>query len=410
MPQQDKKRVAVIVGSGFSSALTGGETPILGNKPLPTLGVLTDSLLQHMEELETTDTPIPFSKGLLQSSISVLRKNAARPESEKYNFEEFISLLSIGAALSRATDSSGLTAMPGSDPRTLRCILYCLSDFFASRLSYDEGTKANRNFFYRVNDVARAKAMKEGIWKLVDECETTFISFNYDGIVEAFLDHWLGEDRGFRYLVELSHAIPLAMPEHVYSRRDNRDFSRLPRVPLVLKPHGSIHFFQLREELRGLMSGPTMAAVQPRLDIGFNPSTGQRDIPDIQFWEFADPVPVIIPPLLNKDSYFGGHYFQAMLRLVVEAVQKADHVLVIGFSLPPSDLHVCAAFETIDWTGKTLGLVSGGGSTDKTRTEDHWRRAAGSANFTIVNNTGLPVNSVAEINAFWDSIRGFLQT
>jgi len=222
------------------------------------------------------------------------------------------------------------------------------------------------------------------------------------------LGNWLGEDRGYSYLVELSHAIPLAMPEHVYSRRETRDFSRTPRLPIVLKPHGSIHFFQLREELRGLMGGPTMAAVQPRLDLGFNPTTMERDIPDIQFWEFADPVPFIIPPIVNKESYFGGSYFQALLRLVVEALQKADHILVSGFSLPPSDLHVSAAFGTVDWHEKKLGLAFRANSGD--RTESHWKRVAGDAQTTVLSDKGIPMESAEAINEFWGAVKRFLTT
>jgi len=271
--------------------------------------------------------------------------------------------------------------------------------------------RVNRNFWYKVNHPDRAIAIKEGIWRLVDENEVTFISFNYDGIIEAFLDWWFGREdgaaRGYRYLVELSHAIPLTMPEHVYSRRDNRDLSQIAKLPIVLKPHGSIHFFQLREVLSGLMTGPTLAAVHPRLDIGFNPAIGQRDIPDIQFWEFADPAPLIIPPVLNKDVYFGGSYFQAMLRLVVEAVQKADCVLALGFSLPSSDLHVCAAFETVGWRGKQLGLIHRNGSSDGT--EARWRRVASEATtITTIKDSGLPVDSVCEIQDFWESIAEFV--
>jgi len=156
-----------------------------------------------------------------------------------------------------------------------------------------------------------------------------------------------------------------------------------------------------------MMTGPTLAAVHPRLDIGFNPETGQRDIPDIQFWEFADPAPLIIPPLLSKDAFFGGSYFQAMLRLVVEAVQNAEYVLVLGFSLPPYDLHVCAAFETVDWKGKKLGLVHRTGSKDGT--EARWRRVASEAAIKIIKNDGLPVDSVENIKGFWKSVAEFLR-
>jgi hypothetical protein len=408
--KSDKKHLVVVVGSGFSSALTSGKSPILGNRSMPTLNRLNETLLDYMEELCNDKVPIPFAPDLLEEAIAILRKNVARPDPEKYNFEEMLSLLAIGPTLSQTSHSPALRRLPGASPDILRCVLFCLAHFFTSNLSYNGETRANRNFWYKVNDSNRAMAMKEGIWQLVDEYGVTFVSFNYDGLIEAFLDWWIGredqQDRGYRYFVELSHAVPLTMPEHVYSQRDTRDFSRIPMVPIVLKPHGSIHFFQLRRELQGLMTGPTVSALHPRLDIGFNSKTGQRDISDVQFWKFADPAPLIIPPLLNKDSYFGGSYFQAMLRLVVEAVQEAEYVLVLGFSLPSSDLHVCAAFEAIKWKGKKLGLVFRSDSLDAT--ESHWRRSADDAMIAVLTNRGIGVDSVGSINEFWKSVQAFL--
>jgi hypothetical protein len=185
-----------------------------------------------------------------------------------------------------------------------------------------------------------------------------------------------------------------------------RDFVQMSKPPLVLKPHGSIHFFQLRSELKSLTGGPTLAGLHPRLDIGFDPTTGQRDIPDIRFWEFADPAPVIIPPLLSKQSYLDGDYFQAMLRLIIEAVQRAERVLVMGFSLPPSDLHVCAAFEAINWNDKKLGLVFRGGSSDET--EMHWKRVAGEQTISMKIHSGIPLESVSTVKGFWKEVSDFL--
>jgi hypothetical protein len=146
--------------------------------------------------------------------------------------------------------------------------------------------------------------------------------------------------------------------------------------------------------------------VHPRLDVGFNPATGQRDIGDVRFWEFANPSPVIVPPLLSKGSYLGGNYFQAMLRLIVEAVQQAERVLVVGFSLPPSDLHVCAAFEAINWEAKKLGLVFRESPADNTKM--HWKRVAGGQTISTMAKAGMPVDSVSSIESFWQTVRNFL--
>lgn len=408
--QSKKKRVTVIVGSGFSAALTSGERPVMGSQPLPTLNNLTESVLSHVKFLQSRPGSLQFSAITVQQVIAVLEKNIGRPASERYSFEELLSLLAIELSLSQGSSSPVLSDLPGSNPQLLRCVLFCLSHLFATRLSYDGSHRANRNFWYKVNDPERAREFKEGLWRLVDEHDVTFISFNYDGLIEAFLDFWIGDanqqERGYRYVVELSHALPITSPEHVFARPDMRNFVQMSKPPLVLKPHGSIHFFQLRPELKGLTGGLTLAGLHPRLDIGFNPATGQRDIGDIRFWEFADPAPVIIPPLLSKQSYLDGDYFQAMLRLIVEAVQQAERVLVIGFSLPPSDLHVCAAFEAINWSDKKLGLVFREGPADET--EMHWKRVAGGQAISMTINTGVPLDTTTTVKSFWKSVNDFV--
>ena len=408
--QSKKKRVTVIVGSGFSAALTSGERPVMGSQPLPTLNNLTESVLSHVKFLQSRPGSLQFSAITVQQVIAVLEKNIGRPASERYSFEELLSLLAIELSLSQGSSSPVLSDLPGSNPQLLRCVLFCLSHLFATRLSYDGSHRANRNFWYKVNDPERAREFKEGLWRLVDEHDVTFISFNYDGLIEAFLDFWIGDanqqERGYRYVVELSHALPITSPEHVFARPDMRNFVQMSKPPLVLKPHGSIHFFQLRPELKGLTGGLTLAGLHPRLDIGFNPATGQRDIGDIRFWEFADPAPVIIPPLLSKQSYLDGDYFQAMLRLIVEAVQQAERVLVIGFSLPPSDLHVCAAFEAINWSDKKLGLVFREGPADET--EMHWKRVAGGQAISMTINTGVPLDTTTTVKGFWKSVNDFV--
>jgi hypothetical protein len=353
---------------------------------------------------------LQFSAITVQQVIAVLEKNIGRPASERYSFEELLSLLAIESSLSQGSSSPVLSDLPGSNPQLLRCVLFCLSHLFATRLSYDGSHRANRNFWYKVNDPERAREFKEGLWRLVDEHDVTFISFNYDGLIEAFLDFWIGDadqqERGYRYFVELSHALPMTSPEHVFARPDMRNLVQMSKPPLVLKPHGSIHFFQLRPELKGLTGGLTLAGSHPRLDIGFNSATGQRDIGDIRFWEFADPAPVIIPPLLSKQSYLDGDYFQAMLRLIVEAVQQAERVLVVGFSLPPSDLHVCAAFEAINWSDKKLGLVFREGPADDT--EIHWKRVAGGQAISMTINTGVPLDSTTSVKSFWKTVSDFV--
>jgi hypothetical protein len=80
-----KKRLAVVVGSGLTSALTSGPTPVLGRKPLPTLNGLTDQLLQHMSALDPNTQP--FSPEHWHQAILALSKNSSTVSTQNYNFE-----------------------------------------------------------------------------------------------------------------------------------------------------------------------------------------------------------------------------------------------------------------------------------------------------------------------------------
>src|SRR2546427_3512578 len=136
----------------------------------------------------------------------------------------------------------------------------------------------------------------------------------------------------FLYLPERSHGVPFVMPEHLgpVDTRDLSPSSGLSRLATVLKPHGSIHFFRLRPGVAEASSGRQIVAVHPRFDIEFNPATMRRDIPEVSFWRWADAVPLIVPPLLNKDSILSSDYFQEILSLCVEALRAADAVVCIG--------------------------------------------------------------------------------
>ena len=101
-------------------------------------------------------------------------------------------------------------------------LIFSIPKFSASKLSIDGKLKKNRNFFYFVKEEKEeiVRFIQKIIWKLCDSYNITFISFNYDGLIEAFLDCDLTANQRretpiFRYFPEISHGVPLAMPEHI---------------------------------------------------------------------------------------------------------------------------------------------------------------------------------------------------
>jgi hypothetical protein len=209
-----KKKIAAIVGSGFSAALSTGSAAgapgLIGNAPLPTLPNLTGVLRQHAEQEinRRGSRDFPFEPEILRETLSALQSATWKAGAEQH-FEEFIS----GKVFT---------------PELFDCTVYFLFDLFARRLSLERQNRANRNFFYTVNRVPEAEAFRKGLFRLVDTYDVFFVSFNYDGILEALLDTPLAKQPPkFRYLPEVSHALDVVMPEF-YETRDTRDLSRFP--------------------------------------------------------------------------------------------------------------------------------------------------------------------------------------
>jgi hypothetical protein len=416
MKHSAKKKIVVVVGSGFSAGLTSGVKAPIGNRPMPVLSELSEALLTHMTEViqKKPQDEIPFSSETIEAAISRLQKNKNLPEGARYDFEQLISLLSIETLFSSFDMLPRFKQQHHFESKSdiLRCLIYFIPSLFAKHLSIDGKLRKNRNLFYSVKDSKLVQAFQGHIRNLVDTHDVTFISFNYDGLLEAFLDCDLGQNRReeppvFRYFPEISHGVPMSMPEHVFDRKDMRNLSKFRHVPLVLKPHGSMHFYQLKEEIHRLSNVPSLVALHPRFDIGFDKTTMQRDIDEVTFWRYADSVPFIIPPVLNKDSYLLLDYSKTIICQVLQALSEAEVIISFGFSIPRSDLHISALFELAAETFKRkvprkIGLIYKSGPKDQTLS--NWTRTFGSENIEEINNNGLPTSSVEAIDRMWKKI------
>jgi hypothetical protein len=397
-----RRKMALVVGSGFTYALTAGSDRIVGHDALPTLDGLSQELVKHIDQAILDGASFePVSPDLVTDTLSYLRTNSA-----SFNFEELISKLATQSALVDTGITSKAPKGQWSSHSLFRCLLFLLYDLFAQRLSYQRKREANRNFFYRINAPDRADEFRRAFYRFSDNHDVTFISFNYDGLVEAFLDCELGKQPPtFRYFPEISHGVQIVMPEH-YMNEDHRDMSKW-RVPLVLKPHGSIHFFAPREDINSLRSAANLIAVHPRPDLLFDPARMQRDIPDQDLLRYADPVPYIVPPVFNKEKYFGDVYAQVVLKKTVAALREAEYILGLGLSIPKSDLHVNALFEAANDTPKQIGICYRSGGSD--RTVDNWQRCFPNSTVTVLASNGMPTDSPATIQQFWDSAFRWLE-
>ena len=398
------KKTAFIVGAGFSAALTNVDDPLIGSQSLPTLVGLGQELLTHIKkQLDANPTVFnSFSQHTKNEGLEALSCYFSSMSRKHFDFEQFISLIAFRASLFKTNLRDDFPDLPGTDPSVLRFILHGLYDFFATTLSYSGASLAQRNFIYKVMDSARASALQGHFHRIRATGQATFISFNYDGILEALLSHALNQQIGqCPYLPEISHGIPLVKPEDLVKTHEFILHDKIVEPIKVIKPHGSMHFFPVREEMRSILGGPSMVALSPVLDIGFDSKTMKRDIEELHAWQYISSTPMIVPPVMNKDSYLTSDYFREMLRLTFKIASEADHVVVLGFSLPPSDLHINAVFESIKWEGKRVSLCYKGSANDTTL--DNWKRVTNNASVDVLTDQGFDFSSTESIDLFWSN-------
>jgi hypothetical protein len=97
----------------------------------------------------------------------------------------------------------------------------------------------------------------------------------------------------------------------------------------ILKPHGSIDWFDGEEELR----------IKPNLLFPLNSEFKRIQV----FTRFGVPkvghpaVPVIVPPVVGKKIKY--KELEAIWRGAWLALRHAAEIYIIGYSLPPEDLH-----------------------------------------------------------------------
>jgi hypothetical protein len=166
-----------------------------------------------------------------------------------------------------------------------------------------------------------------------NETGSTVITFNYDVLVELA---WLAEhpDRSWHEL----YPVPVAFAA-------SRQMSLLTDQPLqalrLLKLHGSLNWWY---------SGPAAPPGDTVYDTGIAgpwtadgagsrwPGLGERMV--------VDKVPMIIPPAAVKSRYYGNQIIRALWHQAAKALGAAEELVLMGFSLPPSDQIVASLIAT----------------------------------------------------------------
>jgi NAD-dependent SIR2 family protein deacetylase len=79
-------------------------------------------------------------------------------------------------------------------------------------------------------------------------------------------------------------------------------------------------------------------------------------------WLGADKVPLVVPPTSGKTGFFNNETVRLQWRLAYEALQEADRIFIVGYSLPPTDLLTRFLLQAGSRPGTTVVAVNRDGS------------------------------------------------
>ncbi len=221
---------------------------------------------------------------------------------------------------------------------------------------------ANSAAFLRISRAVHkvmCRAQKEAV-ETQDECpawlqelvslwqreSATVITFNYDQLVE---------------LAWRIYAAPSSFgPDKPHLPRPWIDLYPIPitnvgrRVALVFgdsAPADGMKLLKLHGSLNWRYSGPDGAGSDPLYEmmgaesaLGWNAqSLKPRDTDEAAAFDL---VPMIVPPAAVKSPYYGNRMLSALWRRAAQALNAANELVLMGFSLPPTDLVVSSMLAT----------------------------------------------------------------
>jgi len=155
------------------------------------------------------------------------------------------------------------------------------------------------------------------------------ITFNYDTLVEMA---WLESHPQWNYPLPL-YPVPLTLPLNQRVERVKPEGVGLR----LLKLHGSLSWWYSGE---GSPPGDVVYAAHVPQWSRFQDEYGY----DRQ--HLSDKFPLIVAPTAIKSSYYTNGVIRALWRKAAEAVHQADRLVLMGFSMPPSDLTFGALLAT----------------------------------------------------------------
>lgn len=176
--------------------------------------------------------------------------------------------------------------------------------------------------------------------------QSSIVSLNYDTLLErAACSYDDLVDGSGRLTLQNLYPIPLTP-------------APMRRIPIVgseqrstfrlIKLHGSVNWFYSSRATPG-----------DQIYLGLGSEWTNETARDNWKDDVRDKVPAIIPPTLDKGSYLNHDSLRSLWAQAAEALRNADRVVVMGYSLPDTDLTMRFFMENCseDWNSKELVVV-----------------------------------------------------
>lgn len=168
--------------------------------------------------------------------------------------------------------------------------------------------------------------------KFIGKPENTIITLNYDLMVEKLIYSILDKsyiNANKSYIGFYKY--PILSLKNRYKREEtalwgsDEDDKYGKRLPNILKLHGSINWL--------------WAGINPTDQIYY-----RVGLEDIDY--HRDLIPYIIPPVLDKNSFYNNNILKGIWQQAYEKIAEADEIFIIGFSFPPTDLSLRYLFNS----------------------------------------------------------------
>lgn len=179
--------------------------------------------------------------------------------------------------------------------------------------------------------------------KYLHNGQLTVATFNYDTIFERqWLELWKDDGPQRYWNIDSLYLMPLRSTH-------DRIVTTLGSTPVetcrLLKLHGSINWYFAGDEnvpgqqvyYKSLKSADDLAEDTPE--------KRQRELREKR--DILDLVPLIIPPIAEKTSFYGTRLVMALWKELKDGIDKASEIYFVGYSLPKTDLTTRLFFSSV---------------------------------------------------------------